>query len=302
MYTAVEVPPRRYLQEILHIVECIYAAACGEMPWEQTVAEVCRVGKLDGCALCMIDRLERRRVVLASCGLISAADSTLGAMPGDPKSTDRVLRSTPGTVWQDRQIMSDGLSTRLFWADWMQSQGCVSWGWVVVGGDERGVVCLEAYAGAKRGSSCPELDDFLNQIAPHLSRAWRLGRASRSSCPTAPCAAPPSYSHTDAAPAPDLAGLPGVVRLRAEFGLTKAEARLALRLAEGSSLASAAQAFNVKLTTIRSQLQQVFAKTGTSRQTELVAMLLSGGHGARGPLWSPPKRERQSAALEEAGS
>ena len=78
--------------------------------------------------------------------------------------------------------------------------------------------------------------------------------------------------------------MPAVVRLRAEFGLTKAEARLALRLAEGSSLASAALAFNVKLTTIRSQLQQVFAKTGTSRQTELVALLLSRGHGTQARL------------------
>jgi DNA-binding CsgD family transcriptional regulator len=85
----------------------------------------------------------------------------------------------------------------------------------------------------------------------------------------------------------DLAGLPETARLRAEFGLTKAEARLALRVAEGSSLASAAQAFDVKLTTIRSQLQQVFAKTGTSRQTELVAMLLSRGYGFPKPPWTP---------------
>jgi DNA-binding CsgD family transcriptional regulator len=87
----------------------------------------------------------------------------------------------------------------------------------------------------------------------------------------------------DVARGADLAGLPATARLRAEFGLTKAEARLALRIAEGSSLASAAQTFGVKLTTIRSQLQQVFAKTGTSRQSELVAMLLSRGYGFRAP-------------------
>jgi hypothetical protein len=47
-----------------------------------------------------------------------------------------------------------------------------------------------------------------------------------------------------------------------------------------------AQAFDVKLTTIRSQLQQVFAKTGTSRQAELVALLLSQGYvnEQRGPV------------------
>jgi DNA-binding CsgD family transcriptional regulator len=92
------------------------------------------------------------------------------------------------------------------------------------------------------------------------------------------------------APAADLAALPEAARLRAEFGLTKAEARLALRLAEGSTLASAAQAFEVKLTTIRSQLQQVFAKTGTARQTELVATLLSRGYGCRTLHWSSGSR------------
>ena len=69
-----------------------------------------------------------------------------------------------------------------------------------------------------------------------------------------------------------------MVRLRAEFGLSKAEARLASYLAAGASLPSMAKAFDVKLTTIRSQLQQVFSKTGTSRQPELVALLLSHGY------------------------
>ena len=72
-----------------------------------------------------------------------------------------------------------------------------------------------------------------------------------------------------------------MVQLRAAFGLSKAEARLALHLSAGASLASMAKAFDVKLSTIRSQLQQVFEKTGTSRQAQLVALLLS--HGYVGP-------------------
>jgi DNA-binding CsgD family transcriptional regulator len=171
---------------------------------------------------------------------------------------------------------------------------------VVVGRDARHVVCLEVYAGAGRAARWAELDDLLRQLAPHLTRAWRLGRTRRSTLATP--AGDASDTDANAAPAPDRASLPGVVRLRAEFGLTKAEARLALRLADGSSLASAAQAFNVKLTTIRSQLQQVFAKTGTCRQTELVAMILSGGYGARGSLWTRTKREGQAPALAEPGS
>ena len=294
MRTAVEVHPTRYFQGVLQIVNCIYAAACGEIPWEETLAEVCRVGQLDGCALSTVDSLERRRVVAASYGLSSAAepDAMLGPIPGDPQLTDSVLRSTPGAIWQDRQIMSDALATSMsFWTDGMQPNGLIAWACVVVGRDDREVVCLEVYAGAGRPSSCPELDDFLRQLAPHLTRAWRLGRTSRSMLATPAGAASGTDSDTHSAPAPDLAGLPEVARLRVAFGLTKAEARLALCLAEGSSLASAAQAFNVKLTTIRSQLQQVFAKTGTCRQTELVAMILSRGYGTRGPLWSAVKEK-----------
>ena len=302
MHTAVEADQRRYLRGILQIVDRIYAAACGEIPWEQTVAEVRQVGRLGGCALSMVDRLERRRVVLASYGLSCAAEpkASPGPIPGNPDWTDRALRSTPGAIWQDRQIISNALpTTTLLGAGRGHPTGVVSWACLVVGRDERQVVCLEVYAGAGRASSWPTLDDFLRQLAPHLTRAWRLGRTERTARAKPLTAASPAHCHPDAAPTPDLAALPAVARLRAEFGLTKAEARLALWLAEGSSLASAAQAFNVKLTTIRSQLQQVFAKTGTSRQTELVAMILSGGYGTRGPIWGPATRQGHLAALAD---
>ena len=236
--------------------------------------------------------------MLASCGLNCAADSNAKLGPSNTLLTDSVLRSAPGAVWQNRQIRSDASpTTPLFRTHGRQPNGLASWACVIVGRDQRHVACLEVYAG--RASSHPELDDFLRQLAPHLTRAWRLAMARRST-PTTPLGAA-SPLHTGAAPASDLAALPGVVRLRAEFGLTKAEARLALRVAEGASLASAAQVFNVKLTTIRSQLQQVFAKTGTSRQSELVALLLSRGHGTHGPLCSPVWRERDAAATAGPG-
>jgi DNA-binding CsgD family transcriptional regulator len=299
MRTAVGGHPTRHLQDVLQTVDCIYAAACGGASWDHMLAEVCRVGRLDGCALSAIDRLERRHLVLASYGLGSAADPMLRPPPAGSPS-ERILRSPPGTIWQDRQMFEG--PARPSCKERMRSDGFASWAGVIVGQVQRQVVFLEAHARAGRPSNGPQLDDFLRQLAPHLTRAWRLGGASRSMAGTPSGAASRPGRHGEAAPASDLASLPGTARLRAEFGLTKAEARLALRLAEGSSLASAAQAFNVKLTTIRSQLQQVFAKTGTSRQTELVAMILSRGYGARGPLWSPVRRERRAATLAEPGS
>lgn len=57
--------------------------------------------------------------------------------------------------------------------------------------------------------------------------------------------------------------------------LTAAEARLARALVAGSTLTEAAAAQRIRLDTARSYLKQVFAKTGTHRQAELVRVMLS---------------------------
>jgi DNA-binding CsgD family transcriptional regulator len=62
--------------------------------------------------------------------------------------------------------------------------------------------------------------------------------------------------------------------LVARYGLTFAEARLATRLVKGESIAEAAVALNITAHTARTHLKRVFAKTGTTRQPELVRQLL----------------------------
>jgi DNA-binding CsgD family transcriptional regulator/PAS domain-containing protein len=57
------------------------------------------------------------------------------------------------------------------------------------------------------------------------------------------------------------------------FGLTPAEARLAARLARGESLDGAARALGIARETARVHLRQTFAKTGTRRQAQLVALI-----------------------------
>jgi len=66
---------------------------------------------------------------------------------------------------------------------------------------------------------------------------------------------------------------PGTLELA--FELTTAEAELASALATGLSLSQCAQQRRVSLHTVRSQLKQIFTKTGTSRQTDLVRLLLA---------------------------
>lgn len=64
-----------------------------------------------------------------------------------------------------------------------------------------------------------------------------------------------------------------VASLQSAFGLTVAEARLASRLQQGESLTEIADALGLSRETLRRHLKNVFAKTNTNRQAELVLLL-----------------------------
>ena len=61
--------------------------------------------------------------------------------------------------------------------------------------------------------------------------------------------------------------------IRRRFGLTGAEARLAIKVASGASIADASQALGVSYQTARSQMRDIYAKLNIHRQTELVIIL-----------------------------
>jgi DNA-binding CsgD family transcriptional regulator len=63
------------------------------------------------------------------------------------------------------------------------------------------------------------------------------------------------------------------------YGLTPAEASVALEVAQGRELATIAEERSVSLHTVRSQLYRVMTKTDTRRQAELLRLLLRGTLG-----------------------
>ncbi|HJS98218.1 MAG TPA: helix-turn-helix transcriptional regulator [Terriglobales bacterium] len=73
---------------------------------------------------------------------------------------------------------------------------------------------------------------------------------------------------------PELQVKPPLDLLQQGYGLTKAEARLALVLVEGHSLKDAAEKCSVTHNTVRSQLKSIFTKTGVRHQGELIRLLL----------------------------
>ncbi len=62
------------------------------------------------------------------------------------------------------------------------------------------------------------------------------------------------------------------------FMLTGAEIRIAQMLARGDSLEQVAGSLNIKMSTARTHLASIFAKTDTCRQAQLVAVLSHVAH------------------------
>ncbi|MBT3070747.1 helix-turn-helix transcriptional regulator [Rhodomicrobium sp. Az07] len=70
------------------------------------------------------------------------------------------------------------------------------------------------------------------------------------------------------------------------YGLTRAEARILEHLAAGASVAEAAAALSLSVNTVKTHLQNIFAKTGTARQRDLMKVV----DDLRSPLagiWQP---------------
>ena len=62
-------------------------------------------------------------------------------------------------------------------------------------------------------------------------------------------------------------------RIMDAYGLTLAEARVALCAASGASVPETAQRLNISANTVKTHLRRVFAKTGASRQSELARLM-----------------------------
>lgn len=69
------------------------------------------------------------------------------------------------------------------------------------------------------------------------------------------------------------ASLPDTRQLRSHFGLTDAQAKLAIEIAKGEGLKACARRLGIAVSTGRSHLKQIFEKTETRRQAELVRVI-----------------------------
>lgn len=63
--------------------------------------------------------------------------------------------------------------------------------------------------------------------------------------------------------------------LQSTFGLTRAETRVAVMLAEGNTMEEMSENLGVSVNTLRTQLSQIYAKTGVNTRARLVRLMLS---------------------------
>ena len=123
-----------------------------------------------------------------------------------------------------------------------------------------------------RGSS-PEIPRGILAISrPSGARPYVLnvfGHAMDLSVGDAPRAAAVIFIHD-----PETSGIMDGEMLRTVYELTPAEAKLAGLLSLGRSVSSAARELGITINTARTHLKRLYSKTGTSRQSELVHLLV----------------------------
>lgn len=77
--------------------------------------------------------------------------------------------------------------------------------------------------------------------------------------------------------------------LRRRFGLTPAEADVAMQILKGDGRDASAARLGIAATTVRAHLSHIFEKTGVGRQAELVRLLMQGERGLSDADGGPKK-------------
>jgi DNA-binding CsgD family transcriptional regulator len=70
-----------------------------------------------------------------------------------------------------------------------------------------------------------------------------------------------------------------VLELQRRHGLTRMEARVTARLADGLSVKDIAAALRIRVSTVRTHLKSAYSKTGARGQTDLIRLVLTGDSG-----------------------
>lgn len=132
---------------------------------------------------------------------------------------------------------------------------------------------LQALIGAASTPGITPTDGAMQVSRPSGKRPYSIVVSRVSGAGYALTARRPAVCIVINDPEKKLRSAPGL--LRAAFALTVAEARLAAEMVSGASLRTAAENLEITYGTARARLAEIFRKTETHRQAELVKLLLT---------------------------
>jgi DNA-binding CsgD family transcriptional regulator len=99
---------------------------------------------------------------------------------------------------------------------------------------------------------------------------------------------------------PKIVALPSQEDIRVLFDLTRAQSALAREILRGDGVQAAADRLNIARATARTHLLEIFQKTGTSRQAELVRVILQRSVAMRAAQLTPSTRREPSPLHQTA--
>lgn len=252
---------------LLTLIDRIYAAALDQRLWSGVMNDLADLLGGVEATLHVNDASSGQRLLVAPRSdpdyLASYRQHWVHANPlmQASKATPVGLPTSFGSV-----VSRDDFERTAFFNEWWAPQGLGTGGMgaTLMAGRDGWSGCA-VHPGRNR-SLKTNAQTLFAALSPHLVRALEIQRRLER-------AAVRDRPHEDEGQA--------ATRLRKRFGLTPAEAALALEICKGDGRQAAARRCGITVATAHTHLNRIFSKTGARRQAELVRLLLSDeGAGA----------------------
>lgn len=265
-------PPTLTSSRVLDVLDGIYTAATSPAAWDEALTGLADAFGADDAALGTLTPTGIAWMV--SPRTDPSWMARYAPFHAENLVWHHIVSSPVGRVVTDDMVVSPVQRARSsYYNEWAQPQGYHhKLGSLIRQEDGRQTVLT--LPGRRAFGS--EAVQALERLAPHIARAVWLNERLQAE-PTAPASsgtAPPARPERRRADRRSKPLLEPEQALRRRFGLTPAEARLALEMARGDGKQAAAERLGISYATARSHLSRIFDKTGVRRQAELVRLVL----------------------------
>jgi DNA-binding CsgD family transcriptional regulator len=253
-------------QPIMRVIDQLYAAAVDPAQWPRFLSSMAAMMDADHVFVC---RVKDRLRILDYVGLpqnnrdIAPLSKYETLIAEDPRTP--IFSTVQGQPVHCRMGVSDTtLHASRAYREYLKPLN-IEYTMVVIVPAEDGATHDLGLTRGQAGRAFDESDrERLNELVPHLARAFSIRRALDERSQLAPISLPasgPRSAETD------------IDFVRQTFSLSPAQARLAASLVSGQSVQQAAGAMGIAESTARQYLKLIFQKTGWRRQVDIVRVV-----------------------------